>query len=121
MKFMRGSRGGGAKFIEDVLEKNPGQHYAFVTGSPVLRKPLHCKIWMTLWVPSGVPRTVALAECFVFFALSLSASRFGRVHPKIEIWLEVKIVSAEPGASILDVSRGSRVPKGKSRLPLACS
>jgi len=39
MKFMRGSRAGGSKFIDDVLEKNPIQHYAFVTGSPVLRKP----------------------------------------------------------------------------------
>lgn len=39
MKFMRGSRAGGSKFIDDVLEKNPSQHYAFVTGSPVLRKP----------------------------------------------------------------------------------
>jgi len=27
------------KFIEDLLQKNPRQHYAFVTGSPVLRKP----------------------------------------------------------------------------------
>jgi DNA-binding NtrC family response regulator len=39
MKFMRGSRVGGSKFIDDVLEKNPSQPYAFVTGSPVLRKP----------------------------------------------------------------------------------
>ena len=39
MKFVRGSRAGGAKFIDDVLEKNSSQHYAFVTGSPVLRKP----------------------------------------------------------------------------------
>jgi DNA-binding NtrC family response regulator len=39
MRFMRSSRGGGAKFVEDLLEKNPRQHYAFVTGSPVLRKP----------------------------------------------------------------------------------
>jgi DNA-binding NtrC family response regulator len=39
MKFMRRSRAGGAKFIEDLLQKNPRQHYAFVTGSPVLRKP----------------------------------------------------------------------------------
>jgi hypothetical protein len=39
MKFMRSSRAGGAKFVEDLLEKNPRQHYAFVTGAPVLRKP----------------------------------------------------------------------------------
>lgn len=39
MTFMRSSRGGGSKFLEDLLQKNPGQHYAFVTGSPVLRKP----------------------------------------------------------------------------------
>jgi DNA-binding NtrC family response regulator len=39
MKFMRSSRGGGAKFVENLLQKNPGQHYAFVTGAPVLRKP----------------------------------------------------------------------------------
>jgi DNA-binding NtrC family response regulator len=39
MKFVRSSRAGGAKFIEDMRQKNPRQHYAFVTGSPVLRKP----------------------------------------------------------------------------------
>ena len=39
MKFVRSTRGGGAKFIEDMRQKNPRQHYAFVTGSPVLRKP----------------------------------------------------------------------------------
>jgi CheY-like chemotaxis protein len=39
MRLMRTSRGGGAKFVEDLLQKNPRQHYAFVTGSPVLRKP----------------------------------------------------------------------------------
>ena len=39
MKFMRRARAGGARFIEDLLQKNPRQHYAFVTGSPVLRKP----------------------------------------------------------------------------------
>ena len=39
MKFMRRSRAGGAKFVEDLLQKNSRQHYAFVTGSPVLRKP----------------------------------------------------------------------------------
>ncbi len=39
MRFMRSSRNGGAKFVENLLQKNPQQHYAFVTGSPVLRKP----------------------------------------------------------------------------------
>jgi DNA-binding NtrC family response regulator len=39
MKFMRSARAGGTKFVEKLLEKNPRQHYAFVTGAPVLRKP----------------------------------------------------------------------------------
>src|ERR1700680_502902 len=39
MRFVRSSRRGGAKFIEDLRRKNPRQHYAFVAGSPVLRKP----------------------------------------------------------------------------------
>lgn len=39
MRFMRSSRGGGAKLVEGLLQSNPQQHYAFVTGSPVLHKP----------------------------------------------------------------------------------
>lgn len=39
MVFIRSSRGGGAKFIEEIRRKNPRQHYAFVTGAPVLKKP----------------------------------------------------------------------------------
>jgi len=39
MKFMRSARAGGTKFVEKLLEENPRQHYAFVTGAPVLRKP----------------------------------------------------------------------------------
>ena len=39
MRFVRGSAGGGVKFIDDMQQKNPQQHYAFVTGSPVLHKP----------------------------------------------------------------------------------
>ena len=39
MRFVRGSAGGGAKFIDDMQQKNTQQHYAFVTGSPVLHKP----------------------------------------------------------------------------------
>jgi CheY-like chemotaxis protein len=39
LKFMRGSQAGGAKLVDALLGKNPQQHYAFITGSPVLRKP----------------------------------------------------------------------------------
>jgi DNA-binding NtrC family response regulator len=39
MRFVRGSAGGGSKFIDDMRRKNPDQHFAFVTGSPVLHKP----------------------------------------------------------------------------------
>jgi DNA-binding NtrC family response regulator len=39
LKFMRGSQAGGTKLLDLMLEKNPRQHYAFMTGSPVLRKP----------------------------------------------------------------------------------
>lgn len=39
MKFFRGSRAGGTGLIDALLEKNPQQHYAFMTASPVLRKP----------------------------------------------------------------------------------
>lgn len=39
LKFMRGSRAGGAKLVDALLEKNPRQHLAFITGSPILRKP----------------------------------------------------------------------------------
>src|SRR5215470_15096048 len=39
LKFMRGSRPGGAKLIDALLERNPQQHYAFITASPLLRKP----------------------------------------------------------------------------------
>jgi DNA-binding response OmpR family regulator len=39
MTFVRSVRGGGSKFVEDLLKKNPQQHYAFITGSPVLHKP----------------------------------------------------------------------------------
>jgi CheY-like chemotaxis protein len=38
-RFVRGSAAGGSKFIDEIRRKNPDQHYAFVTGSPVLRKP----------------------------------------------------------------------------------
>jgi DNA-binding NtrC family response regulator len=39
MRFVRSSAGGGSKFIDDMRRKNPDQHFAFVTGSPVLHKP----------------------------------------------------------------------------------
>src|SRR5258708_7504673 len=39
MKFFRGSSAGGTAFVDAMLQKNPQQHYAFLTASPVLRKP----------------------------------------------------------------------------------
>ena len=39
MKFFRGSNAGGTALVDAMLQKNPQQHYAFLTGSPVLRKP----------------------------------------------------------------------------------
>jgi CheY-like chemotaxis protein len=39
MKFFRGSSAGGTAFVDTMLLKNPQQHYAFLTASPVLRKP----------------------------------------------------------------------------------
>lgn len=39
LKFMRGSRAGGAKLIDLLQEKNPQQQYAFITATPVLHKP----------------------------------------------------------------------------------
>ena len=39
LKFLRGSSAGGAKFIDALLEKNPQQRFAFMTASPVLKKP----------------------------------------------------------------------------------
>jgi len=39
LKFLRGSGAGGAKFIDALRQKNPEQKFAFITGSPVLKKP----------------------------------------------------------------------------------
>jgi DNA-binding response OmpR family regulator len=39
LKFVHGSRVGGAKFIDDLLQKNPKQRFAFMTSSAVLKKP----------------------------------------------------------------------------------
>jgi len=39
LKFVHGSSAGGAKFIDDLLQKNPKQRFAFMTSSAVLKKP----------------------------------------------------------------------------------
>ena len=39
LKFIRSSRAGGSKFIDDLLQKNPEQKFAFITASPILKKP----------------------------------------------------------------------------------
>ena len=39
LKFVRGSDGGGSKFIDALRQKNPEQKFAFITASPVLKKP----------------------------------------------------------------------------------
>ena len=39
LTFVRSSSGGGSKFIDAMLQKNPQQHYAFMASSPILRKP----------------------------------------------------------------------------------
>jgi|SRR5579862_2791508 CheY-like chemotaxis protein len=39
MKFVRGSSAGGTKFIDSLRQKNPDQKFAFITASPVLKKP----------------------------------------------------------------------------------
>jgi DNA-binding response OmpR family regulator len=39
LKFVRGSSAGGTKFIDAILRENPKQQFAFMTGSPLLKKP----------------------------------------------------------------------------------
>ena len=39
LKFLRSSRAGGAKFMDALRQKNPKQKFAFITASPVLKKP----------------------------------------------------------------------------------
>lgn len=39
LKFVRGSRPGGSKFIDALLQKKPDQKFAFITASPILKKP----------------------------------------------------------------------------------
>jgi CheY-like chemotaxis protein len=39
LKFVRGSSAGGSQFIDAMRQKNPEQQFAFITASPVLKKP----------------------------------------------------------------------------------
>ena len=39
LKFVCSSSAGGTKFIDALVQKNPGQRFAFMTSSPVLKKP----------------------------------------------------------------------------------
>jgi CheY-like chemotaxis protein len=39
LKFLRSSSAGGAKLIDALREKNPKQKFAFISASPVLKKP----------------------------------------------------------------------------------
>lgn len=39
LKFVRSSRAGGTKFIDAMGQKNPEQRFAFISASPVLKKP----------------------------------------------------------------------------------
>src|SRR5208283_896436 len=39
LKFLRSSRAGGGKFMDALRQKNPKQKFAFITASPVLKKP----------------------------------------------------------------------------------
>jgi CheY-like chemotaxis protein len=39
LKFLRSSSAGGAQFIDALRKKNPKQKLAFITASPVLKKP----------------------------------------------------------------------------------
>jgi hypothetical protein len=39
LKFLRGTRAGGTRLIDALLEKDPRQRFAFMTSSPVLKKP----------------------------------------------------------------------------------
>ena len=39
LKFLRGSSAGGSKFIDALRQKNPEQTFAFITASPILKKP----------------------------------------------------------------------------------
>jgi DNA-binding response OmpR family regulator len=39
LKFVRGSSAGGSKLIDALRQKNPQQKFAFLTASPILKKP----------------------------------------------------------------------------------
>jgi len=39
LKFVRGSGGGGTQLIDALRKKNPNQELAFMSASPVLKKP----------------------------------------------------------------------------------
>lgn len=39
LKFVRGTKAGGAKFIDELRKNNPEQKFAFITSSPILKKP----------------------------------------------------------------------------------
>jgi CheY-like chemotaxis protein len=39
LKFVRDSSAGGTKFIDALRQKNPEQKFAFITASPILKKP----------------------------------------------------------------------------------
>lgn len=39
LKFVRGSSAGGSKFIDALRQRNPEQKFAFITATPILKKP----------------------------------------------------------------------------------
>jgi DNA-binding response OmpR family regulator len=39
LKFLNSASAGGATFVDLVRQKNPSQKFAFITASPVLKKP----------------------------------------------------------------------------------
>jgi CheY-like chemotaxis protein len=39
LKFVRTSKAGGSKLMDDLRQKNPEQKFAFITASAVLKKP----------------------------------------------------------------------------------
>ena len=39
LKFVRGTKAGGSKLMDDLRLKNPEQKFAFITSSPILKKP----------------------------------------------------------------------------------
>ena len=39
LKFVRSSKAGGSKFMDEVRQRKSEQRFAFITASPVLKKP----------------------------------------------------------------------------------